>query len=283
MRHLRLRADEAGGDERERGDGDLSDAFHGVTIVPTTRRTYTVGADSFFRMRPSGQVCRRRARERGAMSETYVALPAGGKAPAILLLPPVFGIEPVIRELADRYASRGFVVAVPNQFRRDAEPGVMERTAEGRARALARAERVDVEQIVDDVRDEVAALRAMPQCTGKVGVVGFCFGGRYAFLAAARLGVDAAAAFHPVRIGVSLADAPRVRVPLSLHFGADDPLTPPSEVEAVTAALRGRSDAEVFSYPGATHNFAIPTERAYDPAVAKLSEDRAFALFDRLK
>jgi carboxymethylenebutenolidase len=217
------------------------------------------------------------------MSETYVALPGGDRAPGILLLPPVFGVEPVIRELADRYASRGFIVAVPNQFHRDAEPERMERTQEGRARALARAQRVDVDQIVDDVRAEVAALRAMPQCTGKIAVVGFCFGGRYAFLAAARLDVDAAAAFHPVQIGNSLADAPGVHAPLSLHFGADDPLTPPSEVEAVSAALRGRSDAEVISYPGATHNFAIPTEHAYDPAVAQLSEDRAFAVFDRLK
>jgi carboxymethylenebutenolidase len=217
------------------------------------------------------------------MSETYVALPAAGRAPGILLLPPVFGIEPVIRQLADRYAARGFVVAAPNQFHRDAEPEMMERTDEGRARALARAQRVDVDQIVDDVRAEIAALRALPQCTGKIGVVGFCFGGRYAFLAAARLDVDAAAAFHPVQIGNSLADAPNVHAPISLHFGVEDPLTPPSEVEAVTAALRSRPDAEVFSYPGATHNFAIPGVPAYDPAVAQLSEDRAFALFDRLK
>ena len=139
------------------------------------------------------------------MIETYVALPVEGRAPGILLLPPVFGIEPVIQELADRYAARGFVVAVPNQFHRDAEPEMMERTDEGRARALARAQRVDVDQIVDDVRAEVVALRAIPQCTGKIGVVGFCFGGRYAFLAAARLDVDAAAAFHPVQIGNSLA------------------------------------------------------------------------------
>jgi carboxymethylenebutenolidase len=217
------------------------------------------------------------------MSETYVALPEAERAPGLLLLPPVFGIEPVIEELAQRYAARGFVVAVPNQFHRDAEPEVMERTDAGRARALARAQRVDVDQVVDDVRAEVAALRAMPQCNGKVAVIGFCFGGRYAFLAAARLDVDAAAAFHPVQIGNSLADAPNVHAPLSLHFGAEDPLTPPSEVEAVESALRGRPDAEVFSYPGATHNFAIPTERAYDRAVAQLSEDRAFALFERLK
>jgi carboxymethylenebutenolidase len=213
----------------------------------------------------------------------YVAPRPSAPAPGLVLLPPIFGIEPVIRELADRYAARGFVVVVPNQFRRDSEPDIMERTDTGRARALARAQRVDVDQIVDDVRATVAELRAMPECSGKVAVLGFCFGGRYAFLAAARLDVQAAAGFHPTQIGASLGDAPGVHAPLSLHFGADDPITPPSEVEAITGALRAKPDAEIFVYPGTTHNFAVPGVPGYDAAVAALAEERAFALFDRLK
>jgi carboxymethylenebutenolidase len=213
----------------------------------------------------------------------YVALPGAAPAPGVVLLPPIFGIEPVVHALADRYAARGFVVVVPNQFRRDAEPQVMERTDAGREAALARARRVDPDVIVEDVRDTVAELRAMPQCSGRVAVLGFCFGGRYAFLAAARLDVQAAAAFHGTQIGMSLGDAPNVHAPLSLHFGADDPLTPKAELDAIAAALRGRSDAEIFTYPGATHNFAIPGVPGYDAAVAALAEQRVFALFDRLK
>lgn len=213
----------------------------------------------------------------------YVALPSGVPSPGIVLLPPIFGIEPVVRELADRYAARGFVVVVPNQFRRDAEPETMERTDAGRARALARAQRVDVDAIVDDLRDTVAELRAMPACSGNVAVLGFCFGGRYAFLAAARLDVQAAAAFHGAQIGRSLGDAPRVHAPLSLHFGAEDPVAPMSEVEAIEDALRDKPDAQVFVYTGATHNFAVPGVPGYDPAVAALAEDRVFTLFDTLK
>jgi carboxymethylenebutenolidase len=213
----------------------------------------------------------------------YVALPPAAPAPGIVLLPPVFGIEPVIRELADRYAARGFVVMVANQFHRDDEPDVMDRTETGRARAMARSRRVDVDQAVDDLRETIADLRAMPECNGKVAVVGFCFGGRYAFLAAARLDVQAAGAFHGTLIGASLADAPNVHAPLSLHYGSDDPVAPMSEVEAVKEALRDKTDAEVFVYPGATHNFAVPGVPGYDPAVAVLAEQRLFALFDRLK
>jgi carboxymethylenebutenolidase len=213
----------------------------------------------------------------------YLAFPSDAPAPGIVLLPPIFGVESVIKTLADRYAARGFAVVVPNQFRRDAEPEMMERTDAGRARAMARAQRVDVDTIVDDVRATIAELRAMPDCSGKVAVLGFCFGGRYAFLAAARLDVQAAASFHGTQIGASLADAPRVHAPLSLHFGADDPIAPMSEVDTIKAALREKPDADVFVYPGATHNFAVPGVSGYDAAVAALAEERAFALFDKLK
>ncbi len=214
---------------------------------------------------------------------TYVALPPAAPAPGIVLLPPIFGIEPVIRELADRYAARGFVVAVPNQFRRDAQPEMMDRTEAGRAGAMARAKRVDPDAVVDDLRETIGELRALPQCSGKNAVLGFCFGGRYAFLAAARLDVQAAAAFHGTLIGASLGDAPQVHAPLSLHFGADDPIAPMTEVDAIKHALRENSDAEIFVYPGATHNFAVPGVPGYDAAVAALAEQRVFALFDRLK
>jgi carboxymethylenebutenolidase len=222
------------------------------------------------------------ARDGGSVP-AYLAIPPDAPAPAIVLLPPIFGIEPVIRKMADGWAARGFVVLVLNQFWRDAEPGQLDRSEEGRARAMARAQRADVDQLMDDLGAALDTLRAMPVCNGKIGVVGICFGGRYAFLATARLEVGAAAAFHGTQIGASLADAPRVRAPLSLHFGEDDPITPPGEIDAIRAALRARPDAEIAVYPGATHNFSIPGNPAYDEDVATRAEQRTFALFERLR
>jgi carboxymethylenebutenolidase len=215
---------------------------------------------------------------------SYRALPPGADAhPALLLLPPIFGLEPVIERLADRYAARGFVVLATNQFWRDPEPEVKARTDAGRERALARAKRVDVDAIVDDVRTAVAALRAIPRCNGKVAVLGLCFGGRYAFLAAARLDVDAAGAFHGTQIGLSLADAGTVHAPLSLQFGAEDPITPPAEIAAIRSALSHRPDAEITVHPGATHNFSLLGVPGYDAQVATEAERQVFALFDRLQ
>jgi carboxymethylenebutenolidase len=214
--------------------------------------------------------------------DPYVAIPGAVPAPGIVLLPPVFGVEPVIRALADRWAARGFVVVVPNQFRRDADPGPLGRTDEGRQRAQARAKRVDAEQIVNDVRTTIASLRAMRECSRRVAAAGFCFGGRYSFIAAARLDVEAAAGFHPTQIPLSIVEAAKVRVPLQLHFGEADPLTPKSDVDAIRDALHG-TGAEIFVYPGAAHNFMLPGVSGYDAGAARAAEERAFALFDSLK
>ena len=84
-----------------------------------------------------------------------------------------------------------------------------------------------------DIEDLIKDLKARPECNGKVGVLGFCFGGRYAHLAAARLGVDAAGAYHGTKIGEHLDETPQVTCPVSLHFGAVDPAVPMDEVEAI--------------------------------------------------
>jgi carboxymethylenebutenolidase len=218
----------------------------------------------------------------GAAFAAFLALPASVPAPGIVILPPIFGVDAQMRDLAGRCAARGYAAAVLNQFWRDATPRTFERTPEERPLAFARAARVDVDQAVDDLGAAIAALRARPECDGTIAVMGYCFGGRYAFLAAARLDVQAAASFHGTQIGISLGDAPQVAAQLSLHFGEDDPLTPPEEIAAIRAALRHRGDAEIAVYPGAVHNFSQPGWPGHDPDVAARSEAAAFAVFDRV-
>ena len=188
-----------------------------------------------------------------------------------------------MRDLADRCAARGYVAAVLNQFWRDPSPQTFARTPEERPHAFARAERVDVDQAVGDIGTAIAALRARDGCDGAVAVMGYCFGGRYAFLAAARLAVAAAATFHGTQIDLALGDAPRLHAPVTMHFGADDPLTPPDQIVAIRAAVAHRGDAaEIVVYPGAVHNFSQPGWPGYDAGVAARSEASAFALFDRV-
>jgi carboxymethylenebutenolidase len=218
----------------------------------------------------------------GGRFEGYLAVPERTPAPGLLVIVPIFGVTEEMRRAVDRYASRGYVVIAPDPFWR-VQPGTLARTDEGRAHAVARAKQVDVHQELDDLRVTLVTLRAHPECNGNVAVLGFCFGGRYAFLAAAQLDVQAAAGFHPTQIGASLDEAPDVKVPLSLHYGEIDPVTPPEEIAATRAALAGKPGIEIVVHPGATHNFSLEGVPGYHEEAARNSDARAFALFEGLR
>jgi carboxymethylenebutenolidase len=218
----------------------------------------------------------------GGVFDAYLALPETAPAPGLLVVVPIFGVNGEMQQVVDDYAARGFVVIAPDPFWR-VLPGALPRTDEGRAQASNRAKRVEVERELEDLATTIEVLRGLPECNGKVGVLGFCFGGRYAFLAAAQLDVQAAAAFHPTEIGKSLHAAPELSVPLSLHYGGSDPATPPEEIAATRAAIEGRRGVEITIYPGVLHNFSLKGVPGYDPDAARRSDERAFALFEGLR
>jgi dienelactone hydrolase len=125
--------------------------------------------------------------------------------------------------------------------------------------------------IDDGVRDimtawaaAVAWFRKDPRCNGKVVVFGYCFGGRYAFLAAARGLADGAVSFHGTKIGLNLDEAKNVCRPLSIHVGDKDGSIPMSEVEATRDALAGNPLAEVHVYPGCVHGFTGRGRPSFD-------------------
>jgi carboxymethylenebutenolidase len=117
----------------------------------------------------------------------------------------------------------------------------------------------------------------------KIAVVGYGFGGRYAFLALTRLGADAAAAFHGSGIGAHLDEAPNAKLPLSLHFGDDDDRVPFEEVRAIKGALEGFATTEIYRYPGAGHGFAMREDAGFNEPAAHEAERRVFAFLDALK
>lgn len=208
----------------------------------------------------------------------YLSAPDGGKAaPGILLITAIFGVDDEMKEIADAWAADGFVVSVPDIFWR-----VMPGPTADMEKAFARYEAFDPVQGMLDIEDLIAYLKARPECNGKVGVLGYCFGGRYAHLAAARLGVDAAAAYHGTLIGEHLDETPNVRCPVSFHFGEEDPVVPMDEVDAIKKSYASHPNAEIGVYPGASHNFAMPYKPGYDEAAAKASRAAALKCFQSM-
>ena len=121
----------------------------------------------------------------GGLFSAYRALPNAPSAPAIVVLTPVFGVDDDMKRFVERFAERGFIAIAPDLFWR-VKPGPLPRTDDGRAVAMPRAKAVDFELCAADVRSTVEFAGALPQCNGNVAALGFCFGGRFAYVAAAR-------------------------------------------------------------------------------------------------
>jgi dienelactone hydrolase len=140
---------------------------------------------------------------------------------------------------------------------------------------------IDEAMSIDDALERVRL--AMAELSGgKVAVVGYGAGGRYAFLAVTRLGADAAAVFHGSGIGDHLAESAFAKMPLTFHFGDDDDHVPFAEVRTIKGALEGFGTTEIYRYPGARDGFALRDDPNYDEASALAAERRVFAVLDRL-
>jgi len=215
----------------------------------------------------------------GRAFDAYLALPPAGPAPAIVIVPSIFGVTGAFKTSLERYASKGFVVIAPDVFWRT-HPGPLEpdRRAEGQARMAA----YDFDDGLDDLQRTIDALASVPEWNGKFGIFGFCFGGKHAFLGITRLGAGAGAAFHGTAIHTVLDEAHKLNKPFSFHYGKDDHVVPMDQVDAIKAALTGM-DGEIYVYDGAGHSFALPDNPGFHAEAARLSEERALAVFSRMK
>ena len=208
---------------------------------------------------------------------------SGTRGPGVIFICSAYGVNKDLRATMARYANSGFVVAAPDMFSHCEVPGALEQLEENRPKARGRLGGYDTDAGLHYIKSAMEALRARADCSGPVAVAGWCFGGKYAFLSTTRLGAAAALSFHGVGIGEHLDEAAKARAPMSLHYGAEDPLTPHDEVAAIEAAFKGRPDVGIYEYPGAKHGFAQADSAAYDPAVAKTSEERALATLATLR
>jgi carboxymethylenebutenolidase len=216
----------------------------------------------------------------GGSFKAYVATPEKGSGPGIVLLQEIFGINHYMRGVADYYAEEGYVVIAPDLFWR-LEPGVELSEAQF-DKAIALYQKFDVAKSVEDIAATVAALRKLPQCKGKVGALGFCLGGKLAYLAAAKAGVDCAVGYYGVAIEQQLDLVPQIKVPLLLHFAAEDKFVPAAAVTRIQAAFGGRDDVAIHVYPGVDHGFARQGGHAFNKPAALMAHSRSIALFRRV-
>jgi carboxymethylenebutenolidase len=205
--------------------------------------------------------------------DAYVAEPDGKPWGGLVVVQEIFGVNQHIRSVADRFAQEGFFTVTPALFDR-VEPHVeLTDAGDGTQKGIALAQKINIDDAVKDVE---AALQYAAKETGKpAGVVGYCYGGTLAWLAATRLSPAAAVGYYGGHIGRFAQETPRA--PVLLHFGKQDQHIPQADVTKVQAA---HPEVEVDWY-NAGHAFNNDTRASYDEGASKEAMARTLAFFNR--
>jgi carboxymethylenebutenolidase len=186
------------------------------------------------------------------------------------VLQEIFGVNHHIRNVADQYAAEGYLAIAPALFDR-AKPGVeLDYVPEGMQEGIAFVGKLKTEETLADI----AAAVAVASEAGKVGVVGYCWGGALTYASAAHLtGIAGAVGYYGGGIAANIAT--KFNAPVMLHFGEQDNHIPLTAVEKIKQA---NPDIPVYLYP-AGHGFNCDERGSYDAASAKLARERTLAFF----
>lgn len=208
----------------------------------------------------------------------YVALPAGGnKGPGIVIVQEIFGVNGHIRDVVEQYALDGYVAIAPDIFWRTQPRVELEYVGADRDKGIELLQKTDVKLAVQDIAATAAVLRKLPECTGKVAAIGYCFGGRLAYLAAADGSVDAAVSYYGGGIQNALDLADKVTVPIQFHYAELDHGIPLDAVGQVKERFAGRDNAEFHLYPNAEHGFNCSVRASYNQHASALAHGRTLA------
>jgi carboxymethylenebutenolidase len=225
----------------------------------------------------------------GDTINAYLAEPHGeGPFPGVVVIHHMPGWDEATTEIANRFAAHGYLAIVPNLHHRDA-PGASPDDAAAASRA---AGGVPDERLLGDVEGAATYLRALADSNGKVGVIGYCSGGRQAFLVACSLDVDAAVDCYGAFVvgnppeGLNMQPiihlAENLRCPLLGLFGNDDQAPTPQQVDELEAELkRLGKDYEFHRYDGAGHAFFNTARDSYRPQAATDGWGRIFTFYGR--
>ncbi len=205
----------------------------------------------------------------------YLANPSSGRGAGVVVIQEIFGVNDVVRAIADDLAAHGYFALAPDLFWR-LEPGVQlsDKTDAEWQRAFDLMGRFDPDAGVRDIQAAIAIRRDTSGCSGKVGAVGYCLGGLLAYLTAARTDSDASVGYYGVNIQEKLGEAAGLKKPLMLHIAGKDQFTPPEAQKKIRDGLAANPLVTLHVYPEMDHAFARIGGAHYDKACADLANGR---------
>ena len=214
----------------------------------------------------------------GGSFAAYRADPTGTPRGAIVVIQEIFGVNEGIRRKCDHFASLGYLALAPDLFWR-LQPGIeLDPDVEDEFKqALDWMGKFDQDKGVADIEATIRAARAASG--GKVGVTGYCLGGRLAFMTAARTDSDASVGYYAVGVDGLLGEKHAIANPLLLHIAGEDGFVPAEVQAAMHAGLDDHPKVTLYDYPGEDHGFATEMGKRRSEAAAQLADSRTEAFF----
>ena len=198
----------------------------------------------------------------------YKAEPTSAVRGAIVVLQEFFGVNHHIRNMADLFASQGYLAIAPAIFDRVERGVALDYDQAGMAKGRELRAKLSLDQSMLDIQATIDAAST----AGKVGAVGYCWGGSLAFIATARQhGLSCAVAYYGAQIAAHADETPKV--PVLLHFAERDEYIPPADIERIRVA---RPEVPIYCYPGTHHGFNCDERQFYEPNSAVMARERTF-------
>jgi len=212
----------------------------------------------------------------------YTSQPSAQPRAAIVVIQEIFGVNEGIRRKCDEFAAQGYLAIAPDLFWRirpgiELDADVPEQLQEG----FALFGQFDQDQGIRDLEATIREARHLLGGTGKVGAVGFCLGGRLAYLCATRTDIDASVGYYPVGIDGIIHESHAIARPLALHIAGADGFVPEDVQKAMHAGLDAHPKVTLYDYPGLDHGFAASMGQRRNEEGARLADERTSAFFVR--
>ena len=206
----------------------------------------------------------------------YVVQPKAKPAGVVVLIQEIFGVNQAMRDIAAWAADLGFIAVCPDLFWR-IEPGIdiSDKSEAEWKRAFELFQAFDQAKGMEDLKATVAASRTLPGANGKVATMGYCLGGRLAFMMAEQSDADANISYYGVGLDSLLGDLSSVTRPLVVHIADKDAFFPAEGRAAVVAATTGHKHVVTYVYPDADHAFARVDGTHWNGRAATIANGRS--------
>lgn len=210
----------------------------------------------------------------------WLSGPSGTPKGAIVVIQEIFGVNEGIRRKCDHWASLGYLAIAPDLFWRlqpgiELDPDVPEEFQQ----ALAHMGKFNQDQGIRDIEATIRAARSRLPAGGKVGAVGYCLGGRLAYMTAARTDVDATVGYYGVNLDLLLGEKHAIAHPLLLHIAGADHFVTPDKQKLIHEGLDNHPRVTIHDYPSADHGFAAEMDNRRSEDAAQLADGRTEAFF----